>query len=127
MTSPPKLEDYHIYGDNILECERALNLMANAIADNSAAVTWVDSPLYVPKFIITKNGKPLFNAQLFPGYGRWPYSLQEHFRALGSPLREATDAVIVRLDCKEGKCFTAHPLLAFEFCGALPAGNQAWQ
>jgi hypothetical protein len=58
----------------------------------------------------------------FPGFGRWKEDILQLVRNRGGSLREAADAIItgVRSDREE-------PLLAIEYCGALPAGNQAWQ
>ena len=58
----------------------------------------------------------------FPGYGRWDCDILEQLRDRGATLREVADVVIARIaDGKET------PVIALEFCGALPAGNQAWQ
>jgi hypothetical protein len=122
----PSGREFRIYGDNILECERALNFMAKSLAGPAARVAWIPSPLYTPHYRVLDGKRPLFEAQLFPGYGRWAYDVQEHFRQLGAPLREATDAVVVRLDPADGQARPV-PILALEFCGALPAGNNAWQ
>ncbi len=119
--------DYEIYGDNILECERALYVLAQSLAKESIRITWIPSPLYAPCYEVSDERDTLFKAQLFPGYGRWPYNVQEHLRTLGAPLREATDAVMVRVISGGGAEQTRKPVLALEFCGALPAGNNAWQ
>ncbi len=43
-------------------------------------------------------------------------------KRLGGRLQEAADAILTRVE--DG---VERPLAAIEFCGALPAGNQAWQ
>lgn len=40
----------------------------------------------------------------------------------GGVLRESADAILTRFSDD-----TESPILAIEFCSALPAGNQAWQ
>jgi hypothetical protein len=59
---------------------------------------------------------------LFPGFCRWDEDILEHIRNMGGSLREAADVVISSVGEKEEM-----PILSIEFCGALPAGNQAWQ
>jgi hypothetical protein len=119
--------EYRIYGDNILECERALHFMAEALTEEPS-VEWLPSPLYAPLYKVSSSkGKLLFSAQLFPGYGRWHYDIESHLKQLGAPLREKIDAVILRLELNSKGEKVAVPVLTFEFCGALPAGNNAWQ
>jgi hypothetical protein len=114
-----------IHGDNILECERAMRLLVEALDGTSI---WLNSSPYCPEYkIVTSRGD--YNVRLFPGYkGRWSFNIQEYLRSVGAPLKEATDAVIteLKLDSK-GKPEEEKVLLAIEFCGALPAGNNAWQ
>jgi hypothetical protein len=113
-----------IHGDNIVECERALRLLAAALGTNKPLEPrLLVSPLWAPKYAL---GDSDVEIQLFPGYGRWPLDIQSELRRRGAPLRENSDAVVTvlrgHLDSP-----TEEPLMAFEFCGALPAGNQAWQ
>jgi hypothetical protein len=120
---------YRIYGDNILECEHALNFIADALNAPEPLVSWRPSAPWSPEYhVASANGGSEFDAQLFPGYGRdrWKFDVNYHLRRLGAPLREATDAVVVRVSTKDGE-MEAVPVLALEFCGALPAGNNAWQ
>ncbi len=116
------MTDFRIHGDNIVECERALELISTALGGR---VVLIDSAPYTPKYQLTRNGEVCGVFELVPGYGRWPIDLVEYFRLRGSPLREATDAVVTR--CEGGEPFLEIPLFAVEFCGALPAGNNAWQ
>lgn len=114
---------FRIYGDNILECEEALRLITSSLEMD---VVPIDSPLFVPSFQLVKDGKVCYEICLFPGYDRWHYDVKKVMGAMGAKLREATDAVITKLSESNGKA-TEIPILAFEFCGALPAGNNAWQ
>lgn len=110
-----------IHGDNILECERALMLIADAFL---ATVRFLQGPVYAPQYEIIHETDKLFSIQLLPGYGRWGIDAQEIMVASGAPLREASDAIITRVLPPSGQ---EEVILAVEFCNALPAGNNAWQ
>src|SRR6266498_191462 len=117
------MTDFRIYGDNIVECQRTLELIAAALGGRAAIV---DRPPYTPQYRLVREREVLGTFEFVPGYdNRWPVDLQEYLRSRGSPLREATDAVVTR--CEGGEPYIEVPLFAVEFCGALPAGNQAWQ
>lgn len=117
-----------IHGDNILECENTLKLLSSALSGSSEKYSLIEGPAYAPvySFLTDKGNK--FLVQLFPGYKRWNFGLEQYLSSLGAPLREMPDAIITKLKLK-----TKHghnheiPLLALEFSGALPAGNNAWQ
>ncbi len=108
-----------IHGDNIIECERALELI-NAAYEGE--LKRVDNCLYLPKFELI-NKKVITQIELFAGHDRWNISIAKVLSEYGAPLREATDAYITKLNA-EGK---EQLILAVEFCNALPAGNNAWQ
>ena len=112
---------FRIHGDNIIECDRCLDLIAHAFA---AQAKLVSSDAFRPAFEIVKDGSVLFGIDLIPGHGRWQIDLQQMFREHGAPLREATDVVLTKLS-SDGK--TEQIVAALEFCSALPAGNNAWQ
>lgn len=109
-----------IHGDNIIECERALRLIAQSLALESSLVA---SPIYFPRYALTRESFILFYVDLMAGHGRWNLDLQNILCENGAPLREATDAVVTNL-ATDGK---ETLLLALEFSSALPAGNNAWQ
>lgn len=113
-----------IHGDNILECENALKLLSSAL--NSSFLKLISGPAYAPIYEFESDNGQGFTAQLFPGYGRWNFPLVEHIASLGGTLREAPDVIITRVEIESGKYYE-RPILALEFCGALPAGNNAWQ
>ena len=113
-----------IHGDNILECESALKLVSSSL--NASAFRLKSGPAYAPIYEFESDHKEHFDVQLFAGYGRWGFPLVEYIASLGGTLREAPDAIITRLEIKGGKLYE-RPILAFEFSGALPAGNNAWQ
>jgi hypothetical protein len=110
-----------IHGDNIIECERALFLIADSF---SASAQLVSSLPYLPRYEIRRNEETLFTIELFSGHGRWNINMQDILQDHGAPLREATDAVVTRVS-HDGE--QEEIILAFEFCNALPAGNNAWQ
>ncbi|MGA2268667.1 MAG: hypothetical protein ABSH44_09380 [Bryobacteraceae bacterium] len=64
----------------------------------------------------------IYEVTFLPGYGRWKADILDLIRARGGNLREAADAILAEVT-PAGE----EPLLAIEYCGALPAGNQAWQ
>lgn len=115
------MKKLNIYGDNILECEEALRLVTSAL---EMELVPVDSPLYTPTFQLLYNDIPQYEVKLFPGYDRWEYDIKKVMESMGAKLREATDAVITEINDEKN---TEVPILAMEFCGALPAGNNAWQ
>lgn len=118
----PASRRFHIHGDNIVECERALQLIIQALGPLSPVRSGpLDSP-FCPRFEVTTRSRGTFHFTCFPGYGRWDHDVLANLRARGGVLKEAPDALVSEvLDGNE------KPLLALEFCGALPAGNQAWQ
>lgn len=115
-------ENFRIHGDNILECETALKLVCEAF-DLEPQI--VDGPAYAPLYKVPIPRADIL-IRLLPGYGRWSVDIQKHIAQRGGVLREATDAIITQVKSTDG----GHEeilLIAFEFCGALPAGNNAWQ
>ncbi|MEW5989467.1 MAG: hypothetical protein AB1791_22805, partial [Chloroflexota bacterium] len=110
-----------VHGDNIIECERGLHLVANSFSGNARLL--ISSP-YMPQYEILGNKEVLFRVELLPGHGRWGINLQDIFQSHGAPLREATDVVLTRVLENES---SEEILLAIEFSSALPAGNNAWQ
>ena len=115
-----EIQNIRIHGDNILECERTLHLLALSL--NSKA-EYQDSPIHNPIYLIVdKEGKNKLLLQLFPGYNRWGVNIYGELQKLGAPLREATDSILTRvINNKEEIIFS------IEYCNALPAGNNAWQ
>lgn len=108
-----------IHGDNIVECERTIKLIAEAF---DTTYTLVQSPIYLPKYIIeTKDYE--FEVELLSGHGRWGgIDLGEIVHKSGGKLRETADSYITEIKGDEEIV-----LLSLEYCSALPAGNNAWQ
>ena len=110
-----------IHGDNIIECERTLSLIALAYSGKVVAKT---KNIIVPTYSIQTIEKEIFEVELLGGHDRWNVNFNTELTKYGAPLREATDAYITKVS-KDDK--TEELLLAIEFCNALPAGNNAWQ
>lgn len=110
-----------IHGDNIIECERALSLIA--LAYNGKVIA-KSKNIIVPSYSIQTIEKEIFEVELLGGHDRWNVNFNTELTKYGAPLREATDAYITKVS-KDEK--TEELLLAIEFCNALPAGNNAWQ
>ncbi len=119
------MKTYRIHGDNILECEVALELVRTSIKK----VTGEDGVVSLTKSIITNPSYTLtfdfgFAAkfEFFPGHNRWDQSIKTHLNEANIPVKESVDAFITEL--KDG---VEIPVLSIEFSSALPAGNNAWQ
>ena len=113
-----------IFGDNILECERMVDLIEKAfpeLSDKESNIEYIYSP---SKMIY--NDKMSIEMQLFPDYkasDRWgDKSILTLLEEYGANLTEAPDIVLTR-----SKNEKENILLAIEFSSAIPAGNQAWQ
>ena len=108
-----------IHGDNIVECERTLNMIVEAL---NASCVLQKSPIYLPKYRIQTDGC-VFEIELLSGHGRWGgIDLGDIIRKSGGRLRESADSYITEIE--NG---AEHVLLGIEYCSALPAGNNAWQ
>ncbi|GMO25500.1 MAG: hypothetical protein Pg6A_12840 [Termitinemataceae bacterium] len=108
-----------IHGDNIVECERTLNLISRAY--NTQAEVCSES-IYLPTFNLHTNPDTETTVELFGGHDRWGININNELSKYGAPLREAADSYVTLLTDK-----TEELLFAVEYCGALPAGNNAWQ
>jgi len=114
-----------IHGDNIVECERAWTKIKCSLACSDLVYQSANNSIVAPCFITTSQSlDKKISVQYFPGFNRWEPDILEYIRARGSILREAVDAIISVLDDNDD---IEIPILAIEFCGALAAGNQAWQ
>ena len=108
-----------IHGDNIVECERTLKMIAEAY---NSTFELLNSPVYFPKYAI-KTKEYLFVIELLSGHGRWSnIDLGDIVYKAGGRLRESADSYLTEVS-------GAHEtvLLGIEYCSALPAGNNAWQ
>jgi hypothetical protein len=117
------VRQFRIHGDNVVECERALQYIVKALGSDTT-LSGPTGSITCPTWTLAAPSGPTLEFTFLPGYGgrRWSQDIFEYVRGRGGRLREATDAVISEV-LEDGE----DPLFAFEFCGALPAGNQAWQ
>ena len=117
-----------IYGDNIIECERMVDLLLSASQINNIKRKMSSvSCISVTANINYENNNICLFMELFPGFNkntsdRWDKNIFDVLKNKGSFLDETPDVVIV----KEQAGFE-EIILAVEFCSALQAGNQAWQ
>ena len=112
-----------IHGDNIVECDRIFRYICRGLCVASERVTGPTSSITCPVYIVELDDRRLL-FQFLPGYGehRWNQDVLGFVKGSGGRLREAADAILTQVE--DGG---ERPLAAIEFCGALPAGNQAWQ
>jgi len=117
------IKAYNIHGDNIVECIRTLDYIRGALGNLVLDITGPTESVTCPVYKIKLANADL-RFQFLPGYGeqRWNQDILGFIKRSGGRLREAADAIITLI--QNGN---EHPLAAIEFCGALPAGNQAWQ
>lgn len=115
--------EFNIHGDNIVECLRAFNYIISGLGNLVDEIIGPDSSVTCPVYFVRLLDREL-SFRLFPGFGerRWSQDIVEYMHRSGGRLREAADAILTRVQDGEEK-----PFAAIEFCGALPAGNQAWQ
>lgn len=89
---------FKIHGDNIVECERTLSLIIDAL--NSTTVN-VDGPFgsaVCPSFHLElASSITSMTFTFLPGFGRWSQDILALVRDRGRPIREATDAILTRV------------------------------
>ncbi len=119
----PHLIHYNIHGDNIVECVRAFEYVLASLGKDVESVVGPLESVTCPVYIVSVASTDR-RFQFFPGYGqaRWNQDVLGYVKRTGGRLREAADAIITQITDSAEK-----PLAAIEFCGAIPAGNQAWQ
>jgi len=108
-----------IHGDNIIECERTLLLIAKAF--QVLPINCSDS-IYYPKYVINSPKKNI-EIELLSGHDRWGVSINKELKEYGAPLRESADSYVTLIQKNDQE----EILFAVEYCNALPAGNNAWQ
>jgi hypothetical protein len=110
-----------VHGDNVVECDRALQIIQKALGLNFKIDQQANPQ--APRFeASTGAGSLKIGITLLSGHNRWGYNVSETLSSLGSTIRENADAVVSKTVAAQ-----EHILFAMEFCGALPAGNNAWQ
>lgn len=122
------MNTYRIHGDNIVECERIVNLIKSEIKPVTCTYS-LSSPSTITVdlefFYLKKNYT--WHLELLPGFNksgrkRWPSNIFDSLQKNGSFLEETPDVILTKIDEN-----TETILCAIEFCSALQAGNQAWQ
>lgn len=122
-----KVIKLNVYGDNILECERALSYLETGIRRQEKEIfkkELVDGFIITPRYNI-KGKKNEYVITLYPGVnrGRWNHDIYDIlFTKNGIKLIETCDVILTSLENNKEK-----PILAIEFSSALPAGNNTWQ
>ena len=87
--------ELNVYGDNILECEIASKLIAEAFDGN---LQFDFGSLVTPKYSIIKDNKKIIDILIFPGYGnRWPFNVLENLTIYGARINESPDAFITKV------------------------------
>ena len=107
-----------IHGDNIVECERTLELIKEAY---DGKLTLLKSPLYKPKYLLSFEDDA-FVIELLSGHKRWGVDVVAVLQNKGGILHEGADSYVTEL---KGNIETV--IFALEYCSALPTGNNAWQ
>lgn len=115
--------NFQIHGDNIVECVRAFGYIVSGLGTLVQELDGPNVSVTCPVYTVTLESRELV-FQFLPGYGgdRWNQDLLAFIQRSGGRLREAADVVVTLKDIGGEK-----PIVAIEFCGALPAGNNAWQ
>jgi len=111
---------FRVHGDNVVECERTIKLLEKGLGIK-ASLDQSSSPFH-PVFTFAHPKSGILKFELLPGHGRWGVDLVSSFTSKGSLIRENADAVITEIHGESEEV-----LFGLEYCGALPAGNQAWQ
>ncbi len=114
---------FHVHGDNIVECVRVLDYIVSGLGDLVCSFVGPEVSVTCPMYTVELEDSEL-QFQFLPGYGghRWNQDILTFVKRSGGRLREAADAIVTFIDNDRQM-----PVAAIEFCGALPAGNQAWQ
>lgn len=118
-----KIRRFHIHGDNVVECERTLHLIEAGFEEDNVTLAGPFGVPTNPEFVLHAQQKHSdMEFVFFPGFGRWDHDINQLVLARGGVLNESADVILSEVTSGEEE-----PLLAIEYSGALPAGNQAWQ
>lgn len=108
-----------IHGDNIVECERTLNLLCEAYEGTKKLLS---GTIYSPRYGVFNGKNKTLEVELLSGHHRWAVNFHEELRKFNAPLRESPDAYVTIVEQDKERI-----IFALEYCSALPAGNNAWQ
>lgn len=120
--------DFRIYGDNIIECFRIINLLRKSDSFSSDYKIIYENTSTVIILLNIKDSENIIKIELIPGFDksnkkRWTDNILDVLKSSGGDLDETADAILTGID-KKGQ---ENILCIIEFCSALQAGNQAWQ
>ena len=74
----------HIHGDNIVECERALELIQRALGATLKEVSGPEISVACPTYNLHLiNKKSPVTVTFYPGFGRWDHDILNSIRARG--------------------------------------------
>lgn len=82
-----------IHGDNIVECERSLDLISSALNITPIPKSTL---LYKPTYIL-ENEKEIIHIDLLPGHDRWGVSIADILINNGGVLREGADSYVTEV------------------------------
>lgn len=117
---------FRIYGDNIIECIRVIELIkSNTIARIDLSLSFWNASSIIAKGTLDDKNIEII---LIPGFDksskqRWKENILDSLKDNGGTLDETPDAFISRIHSNGKESF----ICTIEFCSALQAGNQAWQ
>ena len=78
-------ETLHIHGDNIVECERALDLIQLAMKDRIIGVKLTTTSVVCPQYELKlRSPSSSLNVVFFPGFGRWDHNILDSVRQRGA-------------------------------------------
>lgn len=122
------MDIFRLHGDNIVECERIMDLILMGLEPKSVYRGFISQACpYVEVEFLRAGKSKKWQFQMFPGFNktisdRWDRNILDLLKQEGSFLDEAPDVVLTGVQNNSEEI-----ILAIEFCGALQAGNQAWQ
>jgi hypothetical protein len=84
------MKTFKIHGDNIVECERTLALILQALNVRRKSVHGPEGTAVCPTFRLNYGTPPEeFVFTFLPGYGRWNQDILAYVRNRGGKLRES--------------------------------------
>lgn len=122
------MDVFRIHGDNIIECERIVELIVAEVKPQKIVKELISPSTIMVLIDFEYLGAGYsWKLELLPGFNksgrnRWEKDIFKILRENGSFLDETPDAIITAINNQKETV-----LCSIEFCSALQAGNQAWQ
>ena len=101
MTFKNNFSEYHIHGDNIVECERALDLIIKSFGNDFISISRPATSIVCPQFVIKLKGNIELLFIFYPGFGRWDKDILEFVKYHPEALREAADVIITGVNSEK--------------------------